>query len=103
MRLKQSKEHQQALAEISDAYRTLIGLPPDLVQELSDSELIHYLRLNWSPERCEILATLLKEEGDNLSALGNQEKSIASYLKSISLFLEASPKYDQISDLLAIL
>jgi hypothetical protein len=71
------------------------------VHAFTDVELLNALKMGdqWNPKRCEILAVLLKEEGDNLLALGNETLATTCFAKALSLFLEIPDQHEKIQDL----
>lgn len=102
LKLREQGQHEQAIQEISEAYRTLLGLSAEMVHSLSEEQLREFLHVGarWNPERCEVLAALLKEEGENLVPSGRIEDAAILFAKSLSLYLEIPHKAEPISDLI---
>ena len=86
LQLKENKEYDQALQEIGEAYRSLLGIPAHLVHSMWDFELIDLLK---SGEKCGIMAGLLKEEAEIYALQNKKSESVLIYFKALSLLLEA--------------
>lgn len=88
---KKNKLYPEALSEIRNSTKLLLGMDYGLVKQLSISDLSVLLKINESqyPGKCITLAELLKEDADIASLQGNDDDSYGSYAKSLYLFIEA--------------
>ncbi|MER3437615.1 MAG: hypothetical protein C4346_08520 [Chloroflexota bacterium] len=91
LRLRDEGEHDAALTEVTDAYGRIAGLPATLVHALSEENLIAMLRSQGrlDPERCFVLAELLREEALVYEAMANEAESAPRFRKALRLYLEA--------------
>lgn len=91
VQLREKGRDDDALREIDQSMQKLCGLNSQLVNSLSESSLIAALRGGASLDvgKCLVLAGLLKEEGDILTARDREDEAANRYLKSLSLYLEA--------------
>jgi tetratricopeptide (TPR) repeat protein len=87
---KDAKEYLGAVTEIKKAGKMFLGLGPEAMDSLSDSDLIHLWRVahDLDAEKCALAAQIFKAEGEIYEDEGNDDKAVASYLKSLSLLTE---------------
>lgn len=88
---KEAYEYPQALAEIDNACKSLVGMGSSLLRNFADTQLIEMFERDpeTSGPKCYILGILLSEEADILRAQGIQDESLMQYMKSLSLLLTA--------------
>jgi Family of unknown function (DUF6483) len=97
---KQIKDYAGALNFIDEQYRQILGMGAGFIHSAPEETLLAMLTslgaLN--TEKCWLLATLLKAEGEIYEEQGNEDESYYCYLKSLNLFLEVLLLVDKISD-----
>lgn len=88
---KENKNYEEAIKQINSGFKGLLGLDLEVIQSLSDQEIIQLFKIgeNFELEKCLFIAKLLKEEAE-ISELKKEEKSkyLMTYQKSLSLFIE---------------
>lgn len=88
--LKRAKEFPQALMEIDNAEKSLLGVDRNLIRSLSPSQIMELWGSDQSlalPKRY-VLGVLMKEEADILSLRGEGEESAASAVISLDLLAD---------------
>jgi hypothetical protein len=97
---KQIKDYSGALNFIDEQYRQTLGMGAGFIHSAQEETLLAMLTslgaLNI--EKCWLLATLLKAEGEIYEEEGKDDESYYCYLKSLNLFLEVLLLDDKISD-----
>jgi len=89
LKLKESKNYEEALSLIGQTYKELLGFDLLVINSLGTEDLISIIAMDGIPDvnKCIIIATLLKEEGDVYEARNQEDKSCQRYLKSLDIFL----------------
>jgi hypothetical protein len=89
---KEKKDYPQALNEIQNASKTLIGVELDVIRRLSDVQIIDLLTLvkDFGSLKCYLAGMLLKEEAEILELQGKRDESVDARTKSLSLLTEAA-------------
>jgi hypothetical protein len=89
LKLKEEKKYDLALAEIGEAYRSLLGIPAQFVHSMSDSDLLAFLKRGdqFNADKLIVLAELVKEEGDIWVLENRSDEAGGLYIKSLSLYL----------------
>ncbi|MBI3580019.1 MAG: hypothetical protein HY089_11490 [Ignavibacteriales bacterium] len=87
---KKAKQYDQAMEELQQAGKQLLGMNLLLLSSLSDEELIALLKLGerFDVEKCLAAAELLREQSEIQGLTGNENESARSAMKSLSLFTE---------------
>ncbi|MBI3787213.1 MAG: hypothetical protein HY276_03060 [Ignavibacteriales bacterium] len=87
---KKAKQYDQAMEELQQAGKQLLGMNLLLLSSLSDEELIALLKLGerFDVEKCLAAAELLREQSEIQRLTGNENESARSAMKSLSLFTE---------------
>lgn len=87
---KDAKEYIEAVTEVKKAGKLFLGLNADAMDMLSDKDLLQLWQVgtDLDAERCALAAQLFKAEGEIYEDQGDEEKALASYLKSLSLLTE---------------
>ena len=97
---KQIKDYTGALNFIDEQYRQTLGMGAGFIHSVPEETLLAMLtslgRLN--TEKCWLLATLLKAEGEIYEEQNNEAESYYCYLKSLNLFLEVLILDGNVSD-----
>ena len=88
--LKKSGQQEQAQAEVGRALKVLLGLDDELLEAISDDDLIKMLNAGSSPDidKCLMLSVLLKNDGDISFAQGLVERGHRRYVTALKCFLE---------------
>jgi hypothetical protein len=89
---KEKKDYPQALNEIQNASKTLIGVELDVIRRLSDVQIIDLLTLvkDFGSLKCYLAGMLLKEEAEILELQRKGDESVDARTKSLSLLTEAA-------------
>ena len=97
---KQIKDYQGARNFIDEQYRQTLGMGAGFIHSVPEETLLAMLTSlgTLNAEKCWLLATLLKAEGEIYEEQGNDDESYYCYLKSLNLFLEVLLLDDKISD-----
>ena len=84
------KEFPQALLEIENTGKTLLGIDRTLIRQLSGTQLMQLFGsdLTVALPKSYVLAIILKEEADTRGLMGESEESAELYRKSLSLLLK---------------
>ena len=92
---KRGGQYPEALGEIQKASKTLIGVELDVIQRLSDIQIIELLSLVkiFGIPKCYVAGRLLKEEADILKLQGKNAEVPDLLVKSLSLMTEAAVQY----------
>lgn len=89
---REIKDYQGAFDLIDEQFKQALGMGRGFIHSLPDETLLSMLTslgvLN--VEKCWLVATLLKAEGDVYEDEGDANESYYSYLKACNLFLEAA-------------
>jgi len=88
--MKDAKEYDPAVLEVKKAGKMFLGLNPEAMEALSDSDLIHLWRVahDLDAEKCALAAQIFKAEGEIYEDRGDNDKAVASYVKALSLLTE---------------
>jgi len=89
LKLKNGKDYKKALSLIGETYEELLGFDSLFVNSFSTDDLIPIISIDRVPDvnKCIIIATLLKEEGEVYEAQNQPDISRMRYLKSLDIFL----------------
>jgi len=89
LKLKESKNYEEALSLIGQTYKELLGFDLLVINSLGTEDLISIIAMDGIPDvnKCIIIATLLKEEGDVYEAQNQTDISRIRFLKSLDIFL----------------
>jgi hypothetical protein len=89
LKLKANKNYEEALSLIGQTYEELLGFDSLFVNSFSTEDLISIISIDGVPDvnKCIIIATLLKEEGEIYEAQNQKDISRMRYLKSLDIFL----------------
>lgn len=92
---REIKDYQASHELIDEQFKQTLGMGSGFIHSLSDETLLSMLTAlgTLNLEKCWLVATLLKAEGDLYEEEQDESKTYYSYLKSCNLFLEAL--YDQ--------
>ncbi|MDP2208569.1 MAG: DUF6483 family protein [Bacteroidota bacterium] len=87
---KEVKQFENALGEIQTSGEKFLGLKWDILNQLSDQDIIAMLKIGGELNvgKTIVTASLFKEEADILETLGKEDESWKAYLKAFSLFVE---------------
>ena len=96
---KQIKDYAGALNFIDEQYRQTLGIGAGFIHSAPEDTILAMLTSlgTLNTEKCWLLATLLKVEGEIYEEQGNEDESYYCYLKSLNLFLEVLLLDDKIS------
>lgn len=88
---QQIKDYTAAHDLIDEQIKQTLGMSSDFLHSLSDETLLAMLTTldTLNIEKCWLVATLLKAEGDLFADEKDEDRSYYSYLKACNLFLEA--------------
>ena len=88
---RQIKDYLAAHDLIDEQLRQTLGMGSGFIHSLSDETLLAMLTTldTLNIEKCWLVATLLKADGDLYEDEGDEDKRYYSYLKACNLFLEA--------------
>ncbi len=91
--LRAEGRHDEALAEIGDAYGRFAGLNPSLIHALGEEDLVALLRARGGldPQRTYALAELLREEAEIFASEGRPDEALPRDRKALRLYLEVLP------------
>ncbi len=97
---KQIKDFSGALSFIDEQYKQTLGMGAGFIHSVPEETLLAMLTSlgTLNTEKCWLLATLLKAEGEIYEEQGNDDESYYCYLKSLNLFLEVLLLDGNISD-----
>src|SRR5579864_2036489 len=97
---RQAKNYQGALDFIDQTFRQTLGFGSDLINSVPDETLLAMLTSfnTLDIEKCFLVATLLKAEGDIYVDQGDLDTGYYRYLKSLHLFLEVLLSYSNTND-----
>ena len=86
---KNIQDYQGALSLIDEQFRQTLGMGLGFIHSIPEETLLSLLTLLGSldTEKCWLVATLLKAEGEIYEAQGDPDEAYYSYLKSLHLFL----------------
>ncbi len=89
LKLKESKNYKESFFLIGQTYKYLLGFDSLFINSLGTEDLISIISTDGVPDvnKCIIIATLLKEEGDVYEAQNQKDISRRRYLKSLDIFL----------------
>lgn len=89
LKLKESKNYEKALSLIGQTYEELLGFDSLFINSFGTEDLISMISIDGVPDvnKCIIIATLLKEEGEVYGAQDQKDISRMRYLKSLDIFL----------------
>lgn len=89
LKLKENKDYKEALDLIGETYKKLLGFDLLFINSVGTDDLISIISTDGIPDadKCIIIATLLKEEGDVYEAENQKDMSHKRYLKSLDIFL----------------
>src|SRR5947209_16382278 len=83
------QDYQGALSLIDEQFRQTLGMGLGFIHSVSEETLLSLLTSigTLDTEKCWLVATLLKAEGEIYEAQGDLDEAYYSYLKSLDLFL----------------
>ncbi len=86
---KQAHEYPIARTELEAAYKSLLGLKPELLGQFSDAQLIEMFGgdEDIKATKSYVLGSLMKEEGEILLLEGNTEARDQMFLRAINMLL----------------
>lgn len=89
LKLKKGKNYKKALSVIDQTYNELFGFNTLFINSYAPEDLISIISADGVPDinKCLIIATLLKEEGEIFEAQKQKEISLKRYSKSLDIFL----------------
>jgi len=89
LKFKKGTNYQETFSLIDQTYQELLGFNSLFINSLSTEDLISIIATDGIPDvnKCIIIATLLKEEGDVYEAQNQADISCQRYLKSLDIFL----------------
>jgi hypothetical protein len=92
LKLKKEKDYKKALSAIDETFKELFGLNSLFINSYSTEDLISIISTDGFPDvnKCIIIATLLKEEGEAYEARNRKDISRMRYLKSLDIFLRGT-------------
>jgi hypothetical protein len=92
LKLKESENYDKALSLIGQTYKELLGFDSLFINSFGTEDLISIISTDEVPDvnKCIIIATLLKEEGEIYEAQNQLDISRMRYLKSLDFFLRGS-------------
>ncbi|HLX58160.1 MAG TPA: DUF6483 family protein [Ktedonobacteraceae bacterium] len=87
---KQREDYPGALTFIDEQYKQMLGMGAGFIHSASEETLLSMLTSlgELNTEKCWLLATLLKAEGEIYELQENENDSYYSYLKALNVFLE---------------
>lgn len=88
---QQKQDYQGAHAFIDEQFRQILGMGAGFIHSAPEETLLAMLSSfgHLDIERCWLLATLLKADGEVFEAQDNENESYYSYLKALDLYLTA--------------
>lgn len=88
---KQLRDYQGALNLIDEQFRQALGMGAGFIRAVPEETLLSMLTSlgTLNIEKCWLVATLLKAEGEIYESMGDGNESYYCYLKALNLFLEA--------------
>jgi len=88
---KNAHEYPLARRELETAYKSLIGMAPSFIANVSDEQLVEMFGndQNAVAPKCYVLGSLMEEEGEILELEGNETESRSLFLRALSLLLTA--------------
>jgi hypothetical protein len=97
---KEMKEYDSALTETDNSARTILGLNLDMIERMPISRLKDILGSDPSLVGSKLFAAgmLLKEKGELLELQNEEDGSVVLYMKSLSLFMEGLPAFEDFDD-----
>ena len=89
--LKEQKKYEEALQEIRQSGKVLVGVDFNMLDYISDADLMSLFKADdpLNAGRFIVIAELLKEEGDIYLELDKENESFRCYLKSLVLYCPA--------------
>jgi len=89
LKLKKGGNYEEALSLIGQTYEELLGFDSLFINSFNTDDLISIIAIDGVPDvnKCIIIATLLKEEGEIYEAQDQADISNQRYLKSLDIFL----------------
>lgn len=104
IKLHQNKQSDEALEELTQGYGRFTGISPTLIHALSEEDLVQLLhsRGGIDPQRCWMMAELLREEATVYDDLGQTAESTPRFIKSLRLYLEVIEEVDDLPDVLNV-
>jgi Family of unknown function (DUF6483) len=98
---QERQDYQGALTFIDDQYKTMLGMGAGFIHTASEETLLAFLTSvgELDTEKCWLLATLLKAEGEIHQLQENENESYYCFLKAMNLYLEVlstDTSYDHI-------
>jgi hypothetical protein len=89
LKLQKGKNYKKALSVIDQTYNELLGFNSLFINSYGTEDLISLVSTDGIPDanKCLIIATLLKEEGEVYEAQNQADISRMRYLKSLDIFL----------------
>lgn len=97
---KEMKEYDKALTETDNSARTIFGMDIDMIEKMTVNGLRDVLGSDPVLVRSKLYSAgvLLKEKGEILELQNNEDESVRVYMKSLSLFMEELPVFEDFDD-----
>ena len=104
LKLHENHHPDEALDELSDGYGRFTGLSASLIHALSEEDLVQLLhsRGGIDPQRCWMMAELLREEAEIHDDLGQAEESGPRFIKALRLYLEVVEEASDLPDVMNV-
>ncbi len=104
---QERQDYQGALTFIDEQYKQMLGMGAGFIHGAPEETLLAFLTSvgELDTEKCWLLATLLKAEGEIHQAEGNENDSYYCFLKALNLYLEVlstSTSYDHLDPIAEI-
>lgn len=98
LKLKKEKDYKKALSTIDKTFNELFGLNSLFISSYGTEDLISIISTDGVPDvnKCIIIATLLKEEGEIYEAQKQKDTSRMRYSKSLDIFLRGTLSEDEV-------
>ncbi|MHB1128420.1 MAG: DUF6483 family protein [Bacillota bacterium] len=90
MGLKSTHKHEESMQVLNDALYDFTGLSEETIAKLSYRDIINIVcgANEINPEKCFMLAELLKEKADVFANMDEMNKAFNLYLKSLNVYVE---------------
>lgn len=104
LKLHETHHPDEALEELSDGYGRFTGLSASLIHALSEEDLVQLLhsRGGIDPQRCWMMAELLREEAEIHDDLGQTAESGPRFIKALRLYLEVVEEASDLPDVMNV-
>jgi len=97
---KEIKRYDEALAEVDNAVKSILGLNIDMIERMPIAGLKDILGSDPALLHSKLCAAgaLLKEKGEISEIQGKVDESMRLYMKSLSLFMEELPVFEDLEE-----